>query len=44
MNRSFANGNGPTGGNSGIGTTAPFIPWVDDGTAPGDRTHWWFWL
>lgn len=43
MNRSFANGNGPTGGNSGAGSISPFIPWVDDGRPLADRTHWWFW-
>lgn len=34
---SFANGNGPTGGNSG----GPVIPMVDDGDPLSDPTHWW---
>jgi len=41
MHRSFANGNGPTGGNSGTGTVAPVIPWVDDGQVLHDPSHWW---
>lgn len=39
--RSFANGNGPTGGNSGAPCACPAIPVVDDGSPLFDPAHWW---